>query len=72
MAQASPTTCAHNAPGQVLVPGRPIACLECGAQIQPTPRAVNSGGQLIAGEKQVNATYPADSKSASATYAFAR
>lgn len=72
MAQTSRTSCAHNAMGQVLVPGVSVACRKCGAQIRPTPRAVNAGGQLVASETQVDALYPADSKTADATFIFAQ
>lgn len=71
MAQASPTTCAHNAPGQALVPGRPVPCRQCGALIEPSPRAVNSGGQLIGGTAP-NALYPEDAAASSAAWAFAQ
>lgn len=62
MAQASPTTCAHNAPGQTYVGGRPIPCRQCGALIQPSPRAVDAGGR-VQGQSAgtINALYPADS-----------
>jgi hypothetical protein len=73
MAQAAPTTCAHNAPGQVLVAGRPVSCRQCGAQIEPSPRAVNSVGQLVsAAHGALNATYPEDASPASAAWAFAQ
>lgn len=72
MAQTSRTSCAHNAMGQVLVPGVSIACRKCGAQIRPTPRAVNAGGQLVVSEAQVDALYPGDSRTADANYIFAK
>jgi hypothetical protein len=72
MAQASPTTCAHNATDQVLVAGRPVPCRKCGAMIQPSPRTVNASGQLVPGSKAINATYPEDAAAASAAWAFAQ
>lgn len=72
MSQASPTTCAHNATGQVLIAGRPTACRKCGAQIQPSPRSLNAAGQLVPSSKAINATYPEDGAAASAAWAFAQ
>lgn len=43
------TICAHNAPGQALVAGRPVECRQCGAQIQPSPNG---------GTHSINAVYP--------------
>lgn len=58
MGQQSPTICAHNAEDQPLVPGRPVRCRKCGAQIEPAPEAVNASNQVSPG--QITATYPGE------------
>ncbi len=72
MTQAAHTTCGHDAAGQVLIAGRPVACRKCGAQIQPSPRSVNAAGQLVPGSATPNAVYPEDGAAASAAWAFAQ
>lgn len=69
MAQASRTTCAHNASGQTVLAGRPTPCRKCGAMIEATPRAVQANA-LIPSEKMINATYPGDGNTADAAWAF--
>lgn len=67
MAQASPTSCPHNAPGQALVPGQQTICRQCGARIEPTSRA----GQ-IASQQSVNAAYPGDANTSDTSWVFAQ
>jgi len=71
MAQAQPTLCGHNAPGQVVRADIPVPCRQCGALIKATGRAQGAAtGVFVQSEKQVNATYPGDARTASVTWAF--
>jgi hypothetical protein len=72
MAQASPTLCPHNAPGQVVRADIAVPCRQCGALIKATPRAVDATRGFIPGQQEVNALYPGDGSSASAAWVFAQ
>jgi hypothetical protein len=58
MAQNRPTTCAHNAEGQVLVIGKPVSCRKCGAPIEPEAQAVNPTGNIS--REAIAAGYPGE------------
>jgi hypothetical protein len=71
--QTSPTICAHNAPGQVVVANVATTCRQCGAQIKASSRAVDAAsGAFKSGGQQVNAVYPGDGDPKSATHAFGK
>lgn len=40
MPQNLGTTCAHNAPNQTYVEGRPTRCRQCGCELEPEARAI--------------------------------
>lgn len=73
MAQAQPTTCAHNAPGQVVLPNVATTCRQCGAVIKATPRTVDAvSGNVKPGGQQTNAAYPEDGNTNDQNWAFSQ
>lgn len=60
MSQNLKTICAHNAEGQVLVPGQPVPCRKCGCMIEPEPQAVNASNNVS--REAVAAGYPGEAK----------
>lgn len=58
MPQNLETICAHNAPGQVSIPGEKTPCRKCGCLLEPEARGVNSSNQVA--PQGVLAEYPGE------------